>query len=285
VSAALAFVAVCSGVLGIGMLSGRPARRSVVRSADGWAPMRALARLGRTAVRRAAPLELEPRIVAAGSPAGFGVREVMAAKAGGALIATPVGGLLGTLTPGRLGFVAVVATPLAGFFAADLWLARQAAARARAVRNELPRLLDLLRVTVDAGVGLPVALRVVGERGDGPLAREWRAVAAEVALGVPLADALTAMELRLPIAEVGALRRALDRTRRQGVPFGATLSAQAGDARAALARRVREDAARAAPKIQLVVALLLVPSVLLMVAAALIAALASSGGADLSGWA
>ena len=47
---------------------------------------------------------------------------------------------------------------------------------------------------------------------------------------------------------------------------------------------MKEDAARAGPKIQLVVALLLVPSVLLLVAAALIAALVGSGGADLSGW-
>ena len=46
----------------------------------------------------------------------------------------------------------------------------------------------------------------------------------------------------------------------------------------ALRRRVQEDAAKAGPKIQLVVALLLVPSVLLMVAAALASALLDSGG-------
>jgi tight adherence protein C len=47
-----------------------------------------------------------------------------------------------------------------------------------------------------------------------------------------------------------------------------------------LRRHVQEDAARAGPKIQLVVALLLVPSVLLLVAAALVSALAGSGAAD-----
>jgi tight adherence protein C len=56
------------------------------------------------------------------------------------------------------------------------------------------------------------------------------------------------------------------------------LGGQARDARLSLRRRVQEDAARAGPKIQLVVALLLVPSVLLMVAAAMAAALLDSGG-------
>ena len=71
---------------------------------------------------------------------------------------------------------------------------------------------------------------------------------------------------------------AVARARRHGAPLSETLAAQSRDARVALARRAREEAARAGPKIQLVVALLLVPSVLLLVAAALVAALVSEGG-------
>jgi tight adherence protein C len=118
----------------------------------------------------------------------------------------------------------------------------------------------------------------VGGRANGPLASEWRAVGAEVGLGVPLAEALAGLRERLPQAEVVALCAALDRARRHGVPLTDTLAGQARDARLALRRRVAEDAARAGPKIQLVVALLLVPSVLLLVAAALAAALLGSGG-------
>ena len=70
----------------------------------------------------------------------------------------------------------------------------------------------------------------------------------------------------------------MERALRHGAPLADTLAAQARDVRAALRRRVQEDAARAGPKIQLVVALLLVPSVLLLVAAALVAALLEPGG-------
>ncbi len=85
---------------------------------------------------------------------------------------------------------------------------------------------------------------------------------------------------RAPLPEVRALVAALERARRHGAPLADTLAAQARDARFALGRSAREDAARAGPKIQLVVALLLVPSVLLLVAAALIAALVGGGGAS-----
>ena len=224
-----------------------------------------------------AEADLRARLAAAGDPAGFGVRELMAAKLGAALVAGIAGTLVASVAPGRLGYAIVLAAPLAGFLAPDVWLARAAAERARRVRRELPPLLDLLRVTVEAGASLGEALRAVGERSEGPLAQELRAVGRQVRLGVPLAVALDGLVERVPLAEVRALVRALDRARRHGAPLADTLAAQARDARFALARRIREEAARAGPKIQLVVALLLVPSVLLLVAAALASALLDGG--------
>ena len=68
------------------------------------------------------------------------------------------------------------------------------------------------------------------------------------------------------------LTATLARAARHGAPLGPSLAAQAAEARSRTARRHTEAAARAAPQVQLVVALLLVPSVLLLVAAALIPA-------------
>lgn len=235
--------------------------------------MSALASAGRVLRAPGAPRDLRGRIEAAGRPAGLGVRDVMAAKAAAALLGAAIGLPLAALAPGRLGLVLAPAAPIAAFVAPDLWLARLAAERARRVRRELPALLDMLRVTIEAGGSLASALRAVGERADGPLAREWRAIAGEVRLGVPLGRALDGLAARLPQPEIRAFVAALHRARRHGAPLADTLAAQARAARFALARRIREDAARAGPKIQLLVALLLVPSVLLLVAAALVAAL------------
>jgi tight adherence protein C len=105
------------------------------------------------------------------------------------------------------------------------------------------------------------------------LATELAAAATIAALGVPRTHALDRLTRRCPSAGVTALAAAIRRTERHGAPLGPALSALAADARAQRAQHLRERAARAAPKIQLVVALLLVPATMLLVAAALAAAL------------
>jgi tight adherence protein C len=277
VSVLLAFAAGASAAAGLLLVI--PERRGAAGGDRGLRLLLLLATAGRGVRPTGVPRDLRGRIDAAGRPAGLGVREAMAAKAAGALLLAVAALPLAALAPGRLGFLVALGAPVAGFLAPDLWLARLAAERARRVRRDLPALLDILRVSVEAGGSLPEALRSVGERSGGPLAREWRAVAREVALGVPLAEALAGLEERVPLPEVHALVGALERARRHGVPLAETLAAQARAARFALARRIRDDAARAGPKIQLVVALLLVPSVLLLVAAALASALLD-GSAD-----
>lgn len=285
-SAALAFLAAALGVAGFGSLL--PARPRGAPLAGGRAArlLRLLARVGGTLRRGTgarAPLSLEQRIAAAGAPAGLGPRELIAAKLATMLCGAVAGTLLGALAPGRLGPVLVVASPAVAFLIPDWWLRRRAAERARATRRELPALLDLLRVTVEAGLPPSAAFAAVGERASGTLAAEWRTVGRVCALGVPVAEALAGLGRRLPMPEVRALVAALDRAARHGAPLAETLAAQARDARLARRRQIEEEAARAGPKIQLVVALLLVPAVLLLVAAALAAALLDGGGLAIGG--
>ena len=97
------------------------------------------------------------------------------------------------------------------------------------------------------------------------------AAAARATLGEPAEAALDGLEARCP--GVGPLVGALRRAERHGAPLAAALAAQAAEARSRRAAQRSETAAKAAPKIQLVVTLLLVPAVLLLLAAALIPAL------------
>lgn len=280
VAVALAFLCGAMAAAGIALLVlERPRRR---RAAPGW--LRALATAGaRLRPRARAPADLAGRIAAAGRPGGLGPRELTAAKLSAAALGGVAGAVLGSAAPGRLGSLVALTCPVAGFLGPDMWLARRAGDRARRVRRELPSMLDLLRVTVEAGSSLPEALRGVGERASGPLAAECRAVGREVVLGIPLRESLRAMTVRLPQPEVATLVAALERATRHGTPLAEALAAQSHEARLALQRRVREEAARAGPKIQLVVALMLVPSVLLLVAAALAAALLESGVGGITG--
>ena len=202
------------------------------------------------------------------------VADVMAVKAGAGLLALVVALPFAAALPGRLGPVAAVAAPAGGFLLPDFWLRRRIRARGRAMAAELADVLDLMRVAVDAGLSPARALQEVGRRRHGALAAELRAAAARVELGVPRAEVLATLERRCPAEGIAPLAAALLRAERHGAPLGPALAALAADARARHAQRLRERAARAAPKIQLVVALLLVPAVMLMVGAALATALA-----------
>lgn len=232
-----------------------------------------LARMGRRLGAPRAPRDLATRVAAAGAPLGLDVADVMAVKGASALVALLAGSPVATALPGRLPVVGLAALPLLGFFAPDLLLSRRIRIRARRMEAELPDLLDLLRIAVEAGLPLGRALGDVGARHGGLLAAEWSRTAAEIAFGVPRGRALEDLEARCPLPGIAALVAAVDRAQRHGAPLAETLAAQALQARASRARRIRERAARAAPKIQLVIALLLVPSVLLLVAAALLASL------------
>ena len=232
-----------------------------------------VARLGRRLGAPAPPADLERRLAQAGAPASLRVGDVMAVKAGAAVLAFVAVLPLAAALPGRLGPVAAVAAPAGGFLVPDAWLARRIRRRSRVMATELADVLDLMRVAVDAGLTPARALAEVGRRRHGPLAAELRAAAARIDLGVPRADVLATLERRCPAAGVAPLTAALLRAERHGAPLGPALAALAADARARHAQRLRERAARAAPKIQLVVALLLVPAVMLLVGAALATAL------------
>jgi tight adherence protein C len=268
ISAALAFAgAVCAVAGTASILGARPRRERT----GGFARRLAAA----VPARLKPPLDLQARLEAGGSdlkPAEF-----MAIKALTALAAAPLGAAMATAAPGRLGPALLAGAPGAGFFAPDLRLRKRTNTRIQEARRDLPALLDLLRIAIDAGMAAPQALEAVAVRSEGALARELACASAQIHLGEPLATALDRMTRRVPAPELQALTAALRRAATHGAPLSTTLAAQARDARLARKRRIEEEAAKAAPKIQLVVALLLVPSVLLMVAAALASALLGSG--------
>jgi tight adherence protein C len=233
-----------------------------------------LARLGRRLGVPTPPGDLGARVAAAGLGASVRTADAMAVKAGaGAAAALAAAPVLAGL-PLRLAVVALPATATAGFLAPDLWLARRARRRAARAGLELADVLDLLRVAIAAGLPVGRALSEVGRRRGGLVASELQTVAERLALGVPRAEALAALQRSLPLPAIAQLIAAVARADRHGAPLAPALTALAREARADRARALHERAARAAPRIQLAVALLLVPAVLLIVAAGLVHGLA-----------
>lgn len=216
-------------------------------------------------------LGLPDRLARSGLAARVPLAAVLPAKLAGAFAGGLVAWSAAAAAPGRLGLLVAVGMPAAGFFLPDAMLEREARRRHRSLVAALPDALDLLAVSSASGHSPATALADIAGAGGGPLAEELRAVRAELGCGRAPAEALRSLRRRVPGSEVATLCAAIERSRRFGSPLADQLRDQAATLRRDRRRGVEERAARAAPKIQLVVALVLVPSVLLMIAAGLIA--------------
>lgn len=193
------------------------------------------------------------------------------ARLGGAALGALAALAAAPAAPGRLAWLVAAALPAAGFVLPDALRQRAARLRHRRLLAALPDALDLLAVASASGRSPAAGFAEIARAGEGPLAEELRIAAAELECGRPLREALAGLRERVPGGEMATLCASIERSRQLGSPLAEQLRRQAAALRRDQRRAVEEHAARAAPKIQLVVALVLVPSVLLMIAAALIA--------------
>lgn len=222
------------------------------------------------AARAVAVLGVRPRLVAAGLEGRLSAQAVLVARGAGSALGLLIAPIAAPAAPGRLSWLVLGGLPAAGFLAPDALLERLARRRRERLVGALPDALDLLAVGAAGGRGIAKGLAEIAESGQGPLASELAVAVAEISAGRPQARALASLRDRVGGSEVAALVATVDRSRRYGSPLADQLRRQATALRTERRRAVQEQAARAAPKIQLVVALILVPSVLLMIAAGLI---------------
>ncbi len=256
------------------------AAREALRGRAGSARAASAFGLSGRSAAAALRLGLPERLRRSGLQSRVSLPVVLVAK----LATTACGGLAALLAapaaPGRTAVVVAVAIPVAGFFVPDALLEREARRRRRRILAALPDALDLLAVSAGSGRGPAAGLEQLARAGRGPLAEEMRITSAELSCGTSLGSALQSLRARVPGSELATLVASIERSRRFGSPLADQLRRQASAMRRDSRRAVEERAARAAPKIQLIVALVLVPSVLLMIGAGLIA----NAGSLLSGF-
>lgn len=226
----------------------------------------------RTAVPAAAiSLGLPERIRRAGREADLSPRSLLLAKALTAATGLCIGSIVGPVLPGRLGPLLMAGSAAFGFLLPDLLLERSARRRHRSMVAALPDALDLLAVSVATGRPVAVGLFELGSNARGPLAKEFAITGEAMAWGSGQGAALEMLKTRVSGKEIASFCATLERSRKLGSPLAEQLRRQASTLRQDQRRSIEEAAARAAPKIQLVIALVLVPSVLLLMVAALVA--------------
>ena len=137
--------------------------------------------------------------------------------------------------------------------------------RQTSIRRDLPDVLDLLVISVEAGVGLEGAIEVVGKHFDSPLSHELNRMLREMELGVPRRTALQNMRRRIDIPEVSTFVLSLVQADALGMPLGRVLRTQANEMRSKRRQWAREKAAKLPVKILFPMFLFIFPALFVVV--------------------
>jgi tight adherence protein C len=207
-------------------------------------------RLSGLAQRFASPSKVsrtERRLAMAGNPGDLRTVDFLGLK-------LVVAGLLGAgtfvlfgfvLGNPPFGFVGAAALGGLGFMGPELWLSRRIKARQKAVLLAVPDTLDLLTISVRAGLSFDGALAKVVEKTNGPLADEFRRALAEIRVGKTRRDALRDVTGRTDVSALTNFIGAIIQAEQLGVSISKVLQVQSEQLRIERRQRAEEMAAKA----------------------------------------
>jgi tight adherence protein C len=236
-------------------------RQRVVEPLKGKLAAWALALNPRTTVD-----SVRAKLLAAGmsrtiTPTGF-----LALKSALGLAGLALGLLFGAGVGGVFGAVFLAGGgAFGGFSLPDLGLSSRARARREQVRAELPDALDLLAVSVEAGLGFDGAIGKLLDHMDGALVEEFSLALAEMRVGEGRAEALRKMTERVQAPELASFVRAVIQADQLGMSLGRILRVQAADARLRRQAAAEERAMKAPIKMLLPLGLFIFPAMFVVI--------------------
>jgi len=189
----------------------------------------------------------ERRLLMAGNPGGMRTAEFLGLKVVIAILTPIIIFLLFTFVMRNPNFAVLLFLPAAafGFLGPEFWLTRRIKARRKAILLALPDTLDLLTISVRAGLGFDAALAKVVEKSVGPLSDEFRRVLAEVRVGKSRRESLRDLADRTEVPALSAFIAAIIQAEQLGVAISKVLVVQSDQLRIERRQRAEESAAKA----------------------------------------
>ena len=205
------------------------------------------------------------RLMSAGLTSHITSTQFLALKAafaiGGVIMAMVFGAAVGPVA----GFVFAIPLAAVGFLIPDVFLTMCTRARREKIRSELPDALDLLAVSVEAGLGLDGAVTKLTEHMEGPLIDEFAMALGEIRIGESRHDALRSMAERAPSKELAAFVRSVIQADQLGISLGRILRVQAADSRLRRQSAAEEKAMKAPIKMLFPTVLFIFPAMFIVI--------------------
>src|SRR5512132_63219 len=181
---------------------------------------------------------------------------------GGFVGGTFLGGISGK---GSLGILLALLFALIGFVLPDIFVSFKARGRREEIRSELPDALDLLAVSVEAGLGFDAAISKLTEHMEGPLIDEFALSLGEMRIGETRRAALEKMVQRVQAPEIASFVRAIIQADELGISLGRILRVQATDTRNKRQAAAEEKAMKAPIKMLFPTALFIFPAMFIVI--------------------
>lgn len=227
-------------------------------------------RAGRLA-KRVTPLDTRDRIaqklVVAGSPAGWDAERVLAFKIICA-VALFIGSILLIRIVDLSSFLRIVVIALltfVGFIVPDSILSSRVEDRKKEILRTLSDTLDLLTISVEAGLSLNAAIAQVVRNVPGVLSSEFARMLQEIQLGVPRSDAFRHLAERTDVAELNAFALAMIQADIFGVSIASVLRTQAEQLRIKRRQAIEAQAAQTPVKIVFPLILCVLPALFVVI--------------------
>jgi tight adherence protein C len=162
----------------------------------------------------------------------------------------------------RIAFTLIVT--ILGFYLPVLWLSSQITRRQNRIVKQLPDILDLLTICVEAGLGLDQAIQRVVEKSDNELSQEFGRYLHETRLGKSRREAFETMAYRMEVPDVTTFVAAVIQATDLGVSMARILHVQADQMRIRRRQRAEQEAHRAPIKMVFPLVFLVFPSILIV---------------------
>jgi tight adherence protein C len=187
-----------------------------------------------------------------GDPLGLDPAGLQALRISGAAGLGALGVALGVLigTSFAIGIALLIGVAI-GFYLPVLWLDQLVRQRRAELEAVLPNALDVVAISMEAGLGLDRALEQLVRHQEGPLTLLVARALREIELGRPRADALEEMAEATGVEDFHSLVKGILHAERTGVPIARTIAAHSAQMRVKRRLKIRTEAARASLKILL----------------------------------
>src|SRR6476469_5674948 len=222
--------------------------------------------IGRRLVRAGTTERIQHRLDIAGSPPAWDVSRIIGLKVLGLLVFAGFSFLWAMGTGSMLKMLVVpVAAGAFGYVLPNILIYNAGTKRELLMQRALPDALDLLTISVEAGLGFDAAVMRVAKNTDGPLAQEFSRLLQEMQIGVGRMEAMRAMAERSTLSDLKSFCLAMVQADQLGIPIGRVLRIQSNEMRVKRRQRAEEKAQKVPVKIMVPLVLFILPCLFIVV--------------------